>query len=252
MSQGTILICLDCGSSFNKIHKDGPSPKRCLVCSKEFNRIRHNSWQRRRAIEKSMYAPPLMDVCCDCGAKFIRIHPKGVRRRCDHCRLIHQKTRYKLYQPNRDRSDRLCELCSTAVTPKLVGPVPRWCRPCAFKIEKQQVTQWAKSHPEYQRNKWRAHKQRRRAAKQNTEIEHFTPAEIYQRDKWRCGICRKFVDRDLKYPDPLSPSLDHIIPLSRGGSHTRDNVQLAHLNCNCLKQDKLEHDGDIQTRRLHR
>ncbi|WP_158070491.1 HNH endonuclease [Streptomyces luteocolor] len=38
----------------------------------------------------------------------------------------------------------------------------------------------------------------------------------------------------------MSPSLDHVIPLSRGGSHRRDNVQLAHLRCNLRKNNRFE------------
>ena len=55
-----------------------------------------------------------------------------------------------------------------------------------------------------------------------------------------CGICGKPVDFNLKYPHPLSPTLDHIIPLAKGG-HPSDisNLQLAHRCCNRQKSDKL-------------
>lgn len=55
-----------------------------------------------------------------------------------------------------------------------------------------------------------------------------------------CGICGKPVDFTLKYPHPLSPCIDHIIPLVRGG-HPSDisNLQLAHWTCNRQKSDKL-------------
>ena len=55
-----------------------------------------------------------------------------------------------------------------------------------------------------------------------------------------CGICGKPVDFELKYPHPLSPCIDHIIPVSKGG-HTSDlkNLQLAHRTCNRQKSDKL-------------
>lgn len=36
----------------------------------------------------------------------------------------------------------------------------------------------------------------------------------------------------------MGASLDHIIPLSRGGHHTADNVQAAHLACNHRKGAK--------------
>lgn len=55
-----------------------------------------------------------------------------------------------------------------------------------------------------------------------------------------CGICGKPVDFSLRYPDPMSKTVDHIIPINRGG-HPSDlsNLQLAHLTCNRLKADNL-------------
>lgn len=35
-------------------------------------------------------------------------------------------------------------------------------------------------------------------------------------------------------PGPAYPSLEHIIPLSHGGTHTRDNLDLSHRGCNHL------------------
>ena len=48
-----------------------------------------------------------------------------------------------------------------------------------------------------------------------------------------CGICGKPVDFKLKYPHPLSPVIDHIVPINKGG-HPSDieNLQLAHWTCN--------------------
>lgn len=55
-----------------------------------------------------------------------------------------------------------------------------------------------------------------------------------------CAICGKPVDFSLKYPHPLSPTIDHIIPLAKGGHPSDiDNLQLAHRCCNRQKSDKL-------------
>lgn len=55
-----------------------------------------------------------------------------------------------------------------------------------------------------------------------------------------CAICGKPVDFSLKYPHPLSPTIDHIIPVSKGGHPSDiDNLQLAHRTCNRQKSDKL-------------
>ena len=55
-----------------------------------------------------------------------------------------------------------------------------------------------------------------------------------------CGICGKPVDFSCKFPHPLSPCIDHIIPVAKGG-HPSDlaNLQLAHFWCNRQKSDKL-------------
>ena len=56
-----------------------------------------------------------------------------------------------------------------------------------------------------------------------------------------CALCGKAVDKSLKTPHPMSPEVDEIIPVSRGGSPIdRTNVQLVHRSCNQLKGNRLE------------
>lgn len=73
---------------------------------------------------------------------------------------------------------------------------------------------------------------RRRKYIADVTIEKFSSLEIFDRDGWICQICLKPVDKTLKYPNPMSKSLDHVIPIAASGSHERKNVQLAHLVCN--------------------
>ena len=55
-----------------------------------------------------------------------------------------------------------------------------------------------------------------------------------------CGICGRAVNFDKKFPDPWSATLDHIIPISKGGDPASiENLQLAHLQCNRVKSSKL-------------
>lgn len=70
-------------------------------------------------------------------------------------------------------------------------------------------------------------------------FEKFDRREIFERDEWQCGICQDPVERDAKVPHLLAPTIDHIIPIARGGGHTRDNVQCAHFSCNSRKRDRL-------------
>lgn len=55
-----------------------------------------------------------------------------------------------------------------------------------------------------------------------------------------CGICGRPVDLSLRQGDPMAPTVDHIIPVAKGGHPSSlDNLQLAHWTCNRQKSDKL-------------
>ena len=58
-----------------------------------------------------------------------------------------------------------------------------------------------------------------------------------------CGICGQPIDKSIKYPDPLSPTVDHIIPCAKGGSDELDNLQIAHRKCNRMKSDKMPEEN---------
>jgi len=78
--------------------------------------------------------------------------------------------------------------------------------------------------------------QARRARLVNSDsLEKVIAEEIYERNFYICGICGLPIDRELKHPNRLSPSLDHILPISKGGKHNKDNMQPAHLICNVVK-----------------
>ena len=56
---------------------------------------------------------------------------------------------------------------------------------------------------------------------------------LMDRDDGICKLCRKPVTYQEASPD-------HRIPLSRGGHHVVENLQLAHLICNLRKNNKLD------------
>lgn len=54
-----------------------------------------------------------------------------------------------------------------------------------------------------------------------------------------CALCGEPIDRDLRWPDPMSKSIDHTVPLSRGGTHEAHNLSWTHLFCNVSKGARL-------------
>ncbi len=76
---------------------------------------------------------------------------------------------------------------------------------------------------------------RRRAGRFGIESDPVDTRKVFERDEWRCGICCESIDKEKRFPHPLSPSIDHILPFSESGQHIVENMQAAHLVCNSKK-----------------
>jgi len=66
---------------------------------------------------------------------------------------------------------------------------------------------------------------KRRARVRASTVEPVSIIQIYARDGRRCHLC-------LGRMDKADRSIDHLIPVCRGGAHARWNLMAAHLACN--------------------
>ena len=67
-----------------------------------------------------------------------------------------------------------------------------------------------------------------------------SPARVSQlrdRDGWACRLCGRGFGEPPAWPHPMCVTIDHIIPVWRGGSDDLSNLQLAHRLCNMKKQN---------------
>lgn len=62
--------------------------------------------------------------------------------------------------------------------------------------------------------------------------ENFSLRRVAERDGWVCQICGEVVPDQPYGARDDDPTIDHILPLSRGGRHELANVRLAHNRCN--------------------
>lgn len=115
-----------------------------------------------------------------------------------------------------------------------------WGRPENAARRKANVSERAKyrweTDPVYREKRKAAytnHRHKRRLRKTSV-LGSATTTEIRQivYGSKKCGICNK----TFKMQDKRS--LDHIIPLSKGGSHDLYNLQAAHLSCNIEKNNR--------------
>jgi hypothetical protein len=81
---------------------------------------------------------------------------------------------------------------------------------------------------------------------------------VFDRDGYRCQLCgeqtlRQFARDIFGVPLPLSPTVDHVVPLHwKTKGHTWDNVRLCCWNCNCIVRNKEGHAETIRKRRRTR
>lgn len=228
-----------------------------VYCSRE-----HKQAASRRRRPRRPYRPRPARVpvpCLDCDV--LVVPPLGVGRpslRCPEHRAAKDRERArKLRSPLRmcvaecgrtissNNKRGYCPDCR----PKAIarGELIRFCPVCRLvfstKATKVYCSTKCRRAAEHERNSdyYAAKYKRRRAVRTGVEAEVFADAEIYVRDGWVCQICGEPIDRQAKAPAPLSRSLDHIKPISKGGPHTRANIQAAHLRCNNVKNDRVDY-----------
>jgi 5-methylcytosine-specific restriction endonuclease McrA len=69
-------------------------------------------------------------------------------------------------------------------------------------------------------------------------IEDVTLEFLFDRDEGICQLCGVVLSMTTQWPHPRTPTRDHIVPLSKGGTHERGNLQLACAECNIRKSNR--------------
>ena len=91
-------------------------------------------------------------------------------------------------------------------------------------------------HPERERER---RLNREHAKRANGSSGTVTRRELRARDGDSCYLCGLIIDFSIKWPNPDSPSMDHVTPISRGGAHHINNTAMTHLSCNLRKGAKV-------------
>lgn len=254
--------CIDCGCQILSERRR----KRCDLCSMKHRVKYHKLYNSRYYVRQEKHT--VVRLCAFCGCSF-NVPSNSRKKFCNRKCRIHWQTKKNSIIAAERRSHTLlvCPECGVEFTPAN-NLHQEYCSPdcrkkhnghesktktcsvngCARPMIARGMCsmhykRWLRSQGKLQEpwnERRRKNYERRRARKKsNGIVEDFENVEIFERDNWVCGICGLKVDKSLRYPDPMSASLDHRIPLSKGGSHTRSNVQCSHLRCNVSKNARL-------------
>lgn len=213
----TVKNCIICGKEFQ-----GPSNQK--MCSKECSKIRHKGFQR----------------CPECGELFYNHIIKHYKNKRDcrrfnkhrifcsvkcqkkyHTRIANQKNKER-YKNDEDYRN------------KVKGYIKRYNASTEGK-DMLQANKLKRDH----------------RIKNHSQVDSITLRELFKKDNgicWLCGCTCDYEDKEYRISKkgkgylatgPNYPSVDHVVPLSKGGTHTWNNVKLAHKSCNSRKRDKL-------------
>jgi 5-methylcytosine-specific restriction endonuclease McrA len=243
----------------------GPSVGFCLQCGKPFHIGRKTRFCSMDCCQRASSeaarcrkrAAKGARVCLGCEGEI-----RGKAKFCQSCSVKRRRERQALW-PSRQRVARQprrrmvsCPRCGSEFWPWANGsharkfcckaapkpptpkarraPAPReclWCRELFIGVNSRQVACSTVCRQRYE-------SKRRKLRLKGLNPTVVPVAQLYRRDSGMCGICKAPVDRTLRYPHPMSATIDHIVPISKGGQHESHNLQLAHSRCNISKGNR--------------
>lgn len=249
----------------NKSYYGQNFKKNCELCGKEFNCKRNQLKLRKFCSKKCLeyvnnrrgYEPPKLKMkkCKFCGKAFQyknynggmekeycshdckcrmyqRLNPKEiVVKNCKHCKNQFQKRGNSHFCSNeckkeylevgkiRSRTLRKCKYCQKWKYGFKFNYCSDRCRKKASRI-----TSELSRHKKYEIA--------RRNGQFDADIDIY---KLIERDGEQCYLCGDTVLFNLHYNDPKYPTIEHVLAIKNGGTHSWDNVKVACRECNTRK-----------------
>lgn len=190
-------------------------------------------------------------ICPDCAEAASLEHKRIQREQAEAKRIENHNakllknprglSRYQLFVQSKLDVIHVCEICGNEYTmrTRMKKEGLKYCSDngcCSTECAKKRTRKKRKASGYLDGHRHRA---RRYGCEYDGSV---TLKRLIKRDGLRCAICGEMCDPDdhswTEYSGPMCPTIDHIIPMSKGGGHTWDNVQVAHAICNSKKGDQ--------------
>jgi len=244
--------------------------RRCVECVREYNKLPHRL-EKKREIDRNYQAKKRLEnpdvlkqaqvkyrnsekgkelinyykfkfnqgkysnlYCLECNN--VRLYGKKI---CDQCKVSKRYIAAYNYISK-------CRHCNVefAIEIKLknLGNVPQLNNYCSIECNKQSKKITRKRHEKINRHKYKRIKDDKQWARiYGNKYEPISRTIVYRKHNYICTSCGVKCIHPNKdnYNQSNAATLDHIIPKSKGGSHTYDNVTLLCRSCNTIKSDKI-------------
>jgi len=208
--------------------------KECLKCGKKF-------------LPNQIIQKYCSSKCCRSDWKHKRAFRWQIERKCEWCNVIFlpkfacqrfcsYECQYRHWSGSKAPEEKECFFCGK----RFVGrPSKKYCsRKCKDKVDysfrREARIFYSKLYALRNPDKvkiWKAkYYVKKKKIPGRITVEDWL--EIKKKFNYTCPMCNK------KEPE-IKLTIDHIIPLSRGGKHIKDNIQPLCLSCNGKKKDKI-------------
>ena len=214
------------------ISQKKPITVRCRVCGRTFERQFHIF---RDAVNGTWNAGNECPLCRN--DKHLQYQERKEQKKADAEREAQKRAQQKAERLSRKISDELekrlaihvCKHCGTEFCKNVTGYNSETY--CSQRCQ----TRWL--------NRTRSEKRYKQLMSRRHDTD-ISLERLYKRDNGICYICGKLCEWDdgeerngTFIAGDNYPSVDHVIPVTKGGTHTWDNIKLAHRICNTMKSD---------------
>ena len=231
------LFCNEyCGHLFRGGIKHLDKPTHCGWCQVEL--VQKGAGNPRRYCSRQhagMYlnskkpkAPKSEKSCVWCSKTFITNLPKMkfCSYQCRAAQLTHRNSQatVKKHEGNPRRFDFECDRCKQIVVTDVCIRKTysgRFCRNCSL-VKR--------------RERYRLKTANRQKIMNPIRV---SADALIQRDGNVCHICLTEIDLMLARNSRFGATIDHVVPVSKGGADTLDNMRLAHWICNIKKGNRV-------------
>lgn len=249
-------VCAYCGKTFISMHRD------CIYCSKKCGDI---SIRIKKGIKCNTNTEPFHKVCKVCGKPYDSYRESSVACSSDCSREYRRRSlgrskrkdgtyHYKRKTGVRPWDKYVADVKAAAEQRKQVREieqkwyrashtVERECEVCGkhfYCLDAETIKTCSHACSRKLAN---SKKDKRIPKKQR--VEKVSLHRLFKRDNGVCYLCGGACDwndwaiskKGNKYPGDMYPTKEHVVPVSKGGKDSWDNVRLAHSKCNREKAD---------------
>lgn len=209
--------CEQCGKVFYKYKEQRFCTDICYNKHVKENSMPKVEW--KTAKDYYIPKPKKVKVCVNCNEEYKMHAPDG--KYCSYeCRLEYNQKQREVY-------NKKCKECGKwfSTTNRIKFFCSTGCKDKSHYRKKETI--------------------RRERILKNGRVDWDISIErLMKRDKGVCHLCGNKVNLNLDTNDDYYGSVDHVRPISKGGTHTWENVKLAHRICNSYKSDETEQNSE--------